>query len=373
MPRPIEARIDLSALRHNYAVAKARAARSGSTAGAWAVIKADAYGHGQMRAAKALSGVADGFALLDVEVAVALRDAGIRQPILLLEGFFDRHDLAACAEYGLTSAVHRLEQLRMIRDAALPARLPVYLKLNTGMNRLGFQPGEMSAVRRELEEYMTPFLSSVTLMTHFATADGEQGVAWQVDIFREMSAGLSLPVSMANSAAIMRHPRTAGGWVRPGIVLYGASPFADESAASLGLRPAMTLTSHVLAVQALRPGERVGYGCTFEAPRPMRVGIVACGYADAYPRHAPSGTPILVAGARTATVGRVAMDMLVCDLTEIPQADVGSEVTLWGDDPSVDEVAAAAGTIGYELLCALARRVPVAEIESGGGKLGGGA
>jgi alanine racemase len=373
MPRPIEARIDLSAFRHNYAIAKTHAARSGSTAGAWAVIKADAYGHGQMRAARALSGVADGFALLDVEVAVALRDAGIRQPILLLEGFFDRQDLAACAEYGLTPAVHQLEQLRMIRDAGLPARLPIYLKLNTGMNRLGFSSEEMPAVRRELDERMGPFLASVTLMAHFATADGERGVEWQLERFRQMSAGLSLPASLANSAAILRHPQTAGGWVRPGIILYGATPFADASAASFGLRPVMTLTSHILAVQALRPGERVGYGGLFEAPRPMRVGIVACGYADAYPRHAPSGTPIRVAGARTTTVGRVAMDMLVCDLTGIPQAGVGSEVVLWGDDPSVDEVAAAAGTIGYELLCALARRVPVVEVESGDGESESGA
>jgi alanine racemase len=373
MPRPIKACIDLSAFRHNYAIAKTHAARSGSTAGAWAVIKADAYGHGQMRAAKALSGVADGFALLDVEVAVALRDAGIRQPILLLEGFFDRHDLAACAEYGLTPAVHQLEQLRMIRDAALPARLPVYLKLNTGMNRLGFSSKEMPAARRELDERMEPFLASVPLMAHFATADGERGVEWQLERFRQMSAGFSLPASLANSAAILRHPQTAGGWVRPGIILYGATPFADASAASFGLRPAMTLTSHILAVQELRPGERVGYGGIFEAPRPMRVGIVACGYADAYPRHAPNGTPIRVAGARTTTVGRVAMDMLVCDLTGIPQAGVGSEVTLWGDDPSVDEVASAAGTIGYELLCALARRVPVVEVESGDGESDGGA
>jgi alanine racemase len=362
MPRPIKAHIDLSALRHNYTVAKAYAARSGGTEGAWAVIKADAYGHGQMRAARALAGIADGFALLDVEVAVALREAGIRQPILLLEGFFDRHDLAACAEYGLTSAVHHLEQLRMIRDAALPACLPIYLKLNTGMNRLGFQSGEVAGVRRELDEHLEPFLSSVTLMTHFATADDERGVEWQLERFRQMTRDWRLPVSLANSAAILRHPQAAGGWVRAGIMLYGASPFADASPASLGLRPAMTLSSRILAVQELRPGERVGYGCTFEAPRPMRAGIVACGYADAYPRHAPSGTPILVAGTRTTTVGRVAMDMLVCDLTGIPQAGVGSEVVLWGGDPSVDEIAAAAGTIGYELLCALARRVPVVEV-----------
>ncbi|MDR1935630.1 MAG: alanine racemase, partial [Candidatus Accumulibacter sp.] len=302
----------------------------------------------------------------------ALRDAGLRQPILLLEGFFDRHDLAACAGYGLTPAVQRLEQLRMIRDAVLPARLPIYLKLNTGMNRLGFRLEEMPAVRRELAD-MADCLALVTLMTHFATADGERGVDWQLERFRQMTADLKLPPplgnslarSLANSAALLRYPSTVGDWARPGILLYGASPFADESAASFGLRPAMTLASHVLSVQEIGPGERVGYGGTFEASRPMRVGVVACGYADGYPRHAPSGTPILVAGARTATVGRVSMDMLACDLTDIPAAGPGSEVVLWGEGLAVDEVAAAAGTIGYELLCALARRVPV--IEAGGG------
>ena len=314
MPRPILARIDLAAIRHNYGVAKARAARSGGAARVWAVVKADAYGHGLMRVARALAD-ADGFALLDVGAAVMLRDAGFRQPILLLEGFFDRLDLMACVEYGLTPAVHRVEQLRMIREAALSTRLPVYLKLNTGMNRLGFMAEEMPAVRRELEEGER-FLESVTLMTHFAAADGARGVEWQLERFRQMSAGLNLPVSQANSAAILRYPHTAGDWARPGIILYGASPFAEEGAASFGLRPAMTLTSRVLAVQSIRPGDEVGYGSSFTASRPMRIGIVACGYADAYPRHAPSGTPILVAGARTTTVGRVSMDMLACDLTD---------------------------------------------------------
>lgn len=364
MPRPIQARIDLSAIRHNYGVAKAHVARSGGAARAWAVVKADAYGHGLIRAARALAEVADGFAVLDAEAAVALRDAGFRQPILLLEGFFDRGDLAACAEYGLTTTVHRLEQLRMIRDAALPVRLPIYLKLNTGMNRLGFRAEEISAVHRELAE-TERFLSSVTLMTHFAVADGERGVEWQLERFRQMTGGWKLPVSMANSAAILRHPHTAGDWVRPGIVLYGASPFADESAASLGLHPVMTLASRILAVQEIGPGEQVGYGGTFVASRPMRIGVVACGYADGYPRHAPSGTPIRVAGVRTATVGRVSMDMLTCDLSGIPEAGVGSEVVLWGDGLPADEVAAAAGTISYELFCALARRVPVVEAGSG--------
>ncbi|MDR3298738.1 MAG: alanine racemase [Candidatus Accumulibacter sp.] len=362
MPRPIQACIDLSAFRHNYGLAKTRAAQSGGQASAWAVVKADAYGHGLLRAARALGDVADGFALLDVEAAVALRDAGLRQPILLLEGFFDRHDLAACADYGLTPAVHRLEQLRMIRDAALPARLPIYLKLNSGMNRLGFRLEEIPAVRSELAKDTAAFLSSVTLMMHFATADGERGVDWQLERFRQMTAAWDLPVSMANSAAILRHPQTLGDWARPGIILYGASPFPDQSAASFGLRPAMTLSSRILSVQAIGPGERVGYGGIFEASRPTRVGIVACGYADGYPRSAPNGTPIRVAGVRTVTIGRVSMDMLTCDLTDIPQAGVGSEVVLWGEGLAADEVAAAAGTISYELFCALARRVPVIEI-----------
>lgn len=360
MSRPIQATIDLSAVRHNYRVAKAYAERSGEAAKAWAVVKADAYGHGLLRVANALADVADGFALLDVESAVALRDAGFRQPIMLLEGFFDRDDLAACAEYGLTTAVHRIDQLRLIREAALPARLPIYLKLNTGMNRLGFTPEQLPAVRRELAE--TEAVSAITVMMHFAEADGARGVDWQIERFQNMTEGWNLPVSLANSAAILRHSRTAHGWVRPGIILYGASPFADESAANFDLRPVMTLKSRIVAVQEIRPGERVGYGGTFEAVRPTRVGIVACGYADGYPRHAPSGAPILVNGKRTTTVGRVSMDMLACDLTDLPEAGVDSEVVLWGEGLPADEVAAAAGTISYELFCALARRVPVIEI-----------
>lgn len=360
MSRPIQATVDLAAIRHNYRIAKAYAARSGGTPKAWAVVKADAYGHGLMRTAQALADVADGFALLEIEAAVALREAGFRQPILLLEGFFDEEGLAVCAEYGLATAVHRLEQLRMIRQSPSPVRVPIYIKLNTGMNRLGFKAEDIPAVRRELADDLP--ISSFTLMTHFAEADGGNGVDWQVECFNRMTEGWNAPVSMANSAAILRHPGTAHDWVRPGIILYGASPFADETAASFDLRPVMTLSSHVLAVQHIRPGERVGYGGTFEASRPMRIGIVACGYADGYPRHAPSGTPILVNGRRTTTVGRVSMDMLACDLTDIPEAGVGSDVVLWGKGLPADEVATAAGTISYELFCALARRVPVVEI-----------
>ena len=360
MPRPIEARIDLAALRHNYLVAKRRIA--GQSAKAWAVVKADAYGHGLLRTAKALADVVDGFALLDLDAAVALRDAGFNQPILLLEGFFEAADILVCAEYGLIPSVHRSEQLQMIAAAALPQPLPIYLKLNTGMNRLGFTLDQLPAVRSALAQ--STAVGAVTLMAHFAEADGERGVAWQLERFAAMRAlwPAATPVSLANSAAILRHPQTANDWVRPGIMLYGGSPFADESAASFDLKPVMTLGSRIMGVQQISVGERVGYGGTFVAQRPTRLGIVACGYADGYPRHAPSGTPILVAGRRSTTLGRVSMDMLACDLTDLPEAGVDSAVVLWGEGLPADEVAAAAGTICYEMFCALARRVPVIEI-----------
>jgi alanine racemase len=367
MPRPIEARIDLAALLHNYRVARRHASSEAPAAKAWAVVKANAYGHGLLRAAAALGEVADGFALLDLEEAVSLRDAGIRQPILLLEGFFEMADLPVCAEYELSVVVHRLEQLQMLRDAAL--LLPIYLKFDTGMHRLGLSSEQLPAVRRELAALKTASaLGPVTLMTHFAEADasgGERCITWQLERLAQITAAwpetTTWPISLANSAAILRYPQTAEAWVRPGIMLYGGSPFADQDAASFDLKPVMTLRSRIIAVQEIAVGERVGYGGTFVAQRPTRVGVVACGYADAYPRHAPSGTPIVVAGRRTQTLGRVSMDMLACDLTDLPAAGVDSPVVLWGEGLPADEVAAAAGTISYELFCALARRVPVVE------------
>ncbi len=358
MTRPIRATIDLSALRGNFALARQRA----EGAPLWAVVKANAYGHGLMRAAEALDDLADGFALLDLDEAIALREAGFRQPILLLEGFFEADELPLLVEYGLTPVVHCLEQVEMLASAALPARLQVYLKLNTGMNRLGLTAEEFHAALTALET--TPSVSGITLMTHFADADLERGIAWQMARFEEATEGCDHPVSLANSAALLRYAETRRGWARPGIMLYGSSPFPqDESADSLGLRPVMTLTSQLVAVQELKADERVGYGGIFTAERPMRIGIVACGYADGYPRHAPVGTPVLVEGRRTRTVGRVSMDMITVDLEGIPDAGIGSPVVLWGEGMPVDDVAAAAGTVSYELLCALAQRVPVVEKE----------
>jgi alanine racemase len=354
--RPIRARIDPAALRRNYLLAK----RLAPASKAWAVIKANAYGHGLWRALEGLRESADGFAVLEVETAIALREAGIGQPILLLEGIFEPRDRRALAEHRLTAVVHCREQLdMMLAPGGGDGLLSVYLKLNTGMNRLGLAAAELPGALARLRQAS----AEVTLMTHFAEADGERGVAWQLERFRSMAGDWRGPVSLANSAALLGHPGTHGDWVRPGIMLYGSSPFADRSAAELGLEPVMGLESRIISVQELAPGDRVGYGGTFTANRPTRVGIVACGYADGYPRHAPSGTPIAVMGKRTRTVGRVSMDMLACDLTDIPEAGIGAPVTLWGrgvaGEVPADEVAAAAGTIAYELFCALAPRVPV--------------
>ncbi|GAB1234639.1 alanine racemase [Ferrigenium sp. UT5] len=351
MSRPIHARIDLAALQHNLHMA-----RRATSARVMAVVKANGYGHGLLQAADALRD-ADGFALLDVRDALQLREAGFRQPILLLEGFFSRDELPLLAEYELTSVIHNQSQLDWLE--AYPRRngLSVWLKLNSGMNRLGFASAEFPAVLEKVKAHRA--VRDVTLMTHFAQADEAAGVEPQHEVFRQVAGAQRLPCSLANSAALLRYPATHGDWVRPGIMLYGSSPFADVAAETLGLRPVMTLSSAIISIRQLKAGDAVGYGATFRADRPMRIGTVACGYADGYPRHAPTGTPILVEGQRTRLLGRVSMDMLAVDLSDVPAAKIGSRVVLWGEGMAVDEVARAAGTLSYELLCALAPRVPL--------------
>jgi alanine racemase len=352
--RPITARIHLAAFRHNLGVVRRHAPKSRI----WAVVKADAYGHGLRRAARSLE--SEGLALLELEGALMLRGAGERRPILLIEGFFSPRELPQIAEHDLTPVVHSLEQVVMLEKARLDARISVYLKLNTGMNRLGLDPADFRTALARLQACRC--VAQVTLMTHFADTEGGERMREQCRRFDETVAGSRLPKSLANSAAILRCPESQADWVRPGIMLYGCSPFSDASAESLGLKPAMTLVSEVIAVRDLAAGASIGYGWSFTAPSPMRVGVVACGYADGYPRHAPTGTPIFVAGKRTRTVGRVSMDMLFADLTGLPNAAVGSTVMLWGEHVSADEVAASAGTVSYELLCGLGARVPVSEI-----------
>ncbi|GAA4335842.1 alanine racemase [Pigmentiphaga soli] len=347
-------------MTHNLDAVRRRLRAGGSAARVWAVVKANAYGHGIERAAAGFAG-ADGLAMLDLAEAARCRDAGWAGPIMLLEGLFEPADLAVARQLGLTVTVHCDDQLRMLETAPAGPPLDVFLKLNSGMNRLGFPAARYAgAYARAQALRQAGAIGTLGHMTHFATADMPAGLGDQWRVFERATAGLPGPRSVCNSAASLRFPEVAGDWARPGIALYGASPFDGESAAALGLRPAMALRSRLIDVQSLGEGDAVGYGARFRAPSPMRIGVVACGYADGYPRHAPSGTPVVVDGVRTRVLGCVSMDMLAVDLTPVPQAGIGAPVTLWGADGlSVDEVAQAAGTIGYELLCALAPRVPV--------------
>ncbi|MDO9467767.1 MAG: alanine racemase [Thiobacillus sp.] len=354
--RPIQARISIGAMAHNLRVARNHA----GDANVFAVVKANAYGHGLSRARRALA-AADGFAVLTLEEAANLRLMGVEQPILLLEGLFSADEIATCAELDLWPVLHHAGQLDWLAQQPPARPIRIFLKFDSGMHRLGFPLADHAAVVARV--ISLPGVAGVTLMTHFAQADEAAGVDWQLQPFLRELAGHGLPWSSANSAALLRHPASCGAWVRPGIMLYGASPFADVPAEKLGLRPAMTLQSEIISVQTLQPGEGVGYGQLFRADRTMRVGVVACGYADGYPRHAPTGTPVRVNGRPSQTLGRVSMDMLCVDLSECADAGVGSPVVLWGDGVPVDAVAAAAGTSSYELLCALAARVPVEETE----------
>lgn len=350
--RPIRATIHADALRHNLAVVRQHA----PDARVMAVVKANGYGHGLLRVAHALK-AADGFAVLGINEAIALREAGFQQKLLLLEGLFDAREVPQALQHSLDVVVHCEEQLLMLEANKEEGKLDAHLKVNTGMNRLGVPTGRFWSFYDRLKACKT--VGQITLMTHFATADEEAGVAAQFELFDTLTSEISAPRSMANSAAILRYPHTHANWVRPGIMLYGATPVSCTPATQLGMQPAMTFSTGIIAVQQLQPGQSVGYGNTFTADKPTRVGIVACGYADGYPRHAPGGTPIAVAGKNTQTLGRVSMDMLFADLTNIPEAGIGSPVELWGAQIPVDKVAEASGTVGYELLCALAPRVAV--------------
>ncbi len=362
MPRPLLATIHSAALQHNLSVARAHA----NGARLWAVVKANGYGHGLLRAMRGFDG-ADGLALIEFDNAVALREAGWQKPILMLEGCFDADDVATAARHRLTCVVHCAAQIDLLEAAARATaagatRIDVHLKLNSGMNRLGFEATAFRHAHARLQRL--PLVGDISLMTHFANADAPQTpalpLARQVACFEAASAGLAGERTLANSATDLLHPALLADWARPGIMLYGASP-GSGTAAGYGLQPAMTLRSALIGVQALRAGDAVGYGSRFIATGPIRIGIVACGYADGYPRHAPDGTPVVVAGVRTRLVGRVSMDMLMIDLTPAPAAQVGAPVILWGRGLPVDEVAEAAGTIGYELLCAVAPRVGVVD------------
>lgn len=363
MPRPIVATIHLPSLANNLAVAR----RAAPSSRVWAVVKANAYGHGIERVYPALRD-ADGFALLEPEEAIRLRELGWNKPILLLEGFFDDADVALLGTHRLSTALHCEAQLRMLEVLApayrlAPRSLDVCLKLNSGMNRLGFTPSAYRAAWQRLRAIDA--VRSVTHMTHFSDADGAAGISEQMAVFRTATRDLPGETSVANSAGTLWHTESRTDWVRAGVMLYGASPSGSwQDVQDQGLLAAMTLESKILAVQALRPGQSVGYGSRYVASDTRRIGIVACGYADGYPRTSSSDfghyAPVRVGNHDTRTVGRVSMDMLAIDLTECPEATVGTPVELWGRHVPIDSVAAAAGTIGYELMCAIAPRVRVA-------------
>ncbi|HMQ72547.1 MAG TPA: alanine racemase [Rubrivivax sp.] len=368
MPRPIEALVHVDALAHNLA----RARRAAPDARVWAVVKARAYGHGLARAYAGLRG-ADGFALLDLDEAEQLRALGWRGPILLLEGCFEPRDLEVCSRLDLWHVVHGDAQIDWLAAHKTERAQRVFLKMNSGMNRLGFVPAAFRSAWARLSAL--PQVEEVSLMTHFSDADGGRGIAHQVAAFEAATRDLPGERSLANSAATLRHAAATGvaaDWVRAGIMVYGSAPdFPAHDIGHWGLQPTMTLRTRLIATQQLATGDSVGYGSSFVARAPMRIGIAAVGYADGYPRHAGSGTPVLVDGRRSATVGRVSMDMIAVDLSALPGSGPGSEVTLWGEGPQgsrlpIDEVAHAAGTIGYELMCGLAPRVPVRAVGGDG-------
>lgn len=355
--RPTIATIHLDALRHNLDVAR----RLAGPARVMVMLKANAYGHGLLACASAL-GLADGAGVIELDAALELRHSGWRKPILLLDGYYEPREIRTFFDYDLSPTLHCQEQIDMLSAFDAPGRLDVFLKINSGMNRLGFDVAVVPAVLKRLRSIRC--VARIVFMTHFACADGERGVGYQMDRLARIAVAPDA-WSMANSAALMAHPRAGDDIVRPGIMLYGSTPLEGNSAAALDLAPAMTLESRIIGVQTVSRGDTIGYGATYACPSAMRIGIVACGYGDGYPRHAGTGAPVGVDGRITTTVGRISMDKLAIDITNLPDARVGTRVELWGKHVSVDRVAEHAGTSGYELLSAVTARVPRVTSDTG--------
>ncbi len=358
MTRPTRALIDAQALRHNLN----RARQAAPNSKIMAVVKANAYGHGLVRVPHILA-QANAFAVASFDEGVALRNAGVAHPVCLLEGFFDAAELAMLSHYRFMPVIHHESQLHELEGYQQKVGLDVWLKVDTGMHRIGFAPEVAAQVHKRLQECKA--VQRVRVMSHFANADdtADATTRRQMDRFTALVDGWDLEYSLANSAGVLGWPQSHLDWVRPGIMLYGASPLIGKSAAELGLQPAMTFTTSLIAVNHQRKGERVGYGGEWVCPEDMPVGVAAVGYGDGYPRHAPSGTPVLVNGERSSLIGRVSMDMITVDLRSQPDAKVGDPVVLWGQGLPVDEIAERAGTIGYELLAGMPQRVPRVEID----------
>lgn len=359
MTRPTRLTIDLSALRHNLVRVRHFAPRSAVVA----MVKANAYGHGMVRVAQAMPDV-DAFGVASLEEGVILREAGITQPIILMEGLFQASEIADAAHYQFTLVVHHEPQVAILENAKVSHPFPIWLKINTGMHRLGIAPSQFSAIYERLSK-ISAVQQPIGLMTHFAEADvvDSAGTQQQIDVFTQLTKGLPGPRSLANSAGIIAWPQTHTDLVRPGLMLYGASPFADKTGLDHQLKPVMTLSSQLIAITSVQQGGKVGYGGTWAAPEDLTVGVVGVGYGDGYPQFAKNGTPILVNGVECELAGRVSMDMLTVDLRRCPDAKIGDRVTLWGDSLPVERVAKCSHTSAYELLTRMTAR-PKLEIKA---------
>ena len=361
MTRPARALLDARALRHNFDEVRRRAPH----AKVMAILKANGYGHGAVWVAQTLA-QADAYGAVSVEEALVLRQAGIAKPICVLEGFFDAAELPLLAHHQLDTAVHSEDQLHALETARLEQPLGVWIKLDTGMHRLGFAPEQFGAVLARLKAVAG--VGAIRVMSHFANADDPRDASTQaqIDRFNAHAATSGLERSLANSAGIVAWPASHLDWVRPGIMLYGGAPAMGATAQASGLRPVMTLATALIDVAKRKRGDAIGYGGEYRCPEDMPIGVAAIGYGDGYPRRMPAGTPVLVNGQRVPLVGRVSMDMITLDLRSQPAAKAGDPVVLWGEGLPADEVAAAAGTISYELFCHVTARVPRVPVERGG-------
>lgn len=353
MSRPARVVINLAALRHNLE----RARQLSPQSRIMAIVKADAYGHGLARVATALES-ADAFGVACLEEARLLRESGITRPVLLLEGPYNAAEIPEIRQLKLDIVVHEPGQVEMLEQAGPGDPLTVWMKIDSGMHRLGFLPGAVESMWQRLSDCRT-VADNMVVMTHLALATDRESpmTREQITLFYDYCPPGAGARSIANSAGLLAFPESHTSWVRPGIMLYGVSPMEDSIGPDEGLRPVMTLESRLIAVKSVRAGGRVGYGATWQCPEDMPVGIVATGYADGYPRHAPSGTPVLVNGRRASLIGRASMDMLNVDLRGQPDARPGDPVVLWGEGLPVEEIAANAGTIPYELLCGVHKRL----------------
>lgn len=359
MSRPTFMTIDLAALQHNLD----RVHTLASGCSVIAMVKANAYGHGITRVAKALTN-ANALGVASLEEGIILREAGVTQPIVLMEGLFYSDEIAEAAKHDFTLVVHHIPHVEMLEQASGVKPFSIWLKINTGMHRLGIEPSELNTIYQRLMQ-ASLVKKPIGLMTHFAEADmlDSSATKKQIDIFNQVTQHLSGPRSLANSAGILAWPSAHGDWVRPGLMLYGASPFADKTGLDHGLQPVMTLASRIIAITKIEKGSKVGYGGTWTAPEDMTIGVVGVGYGDGYPQFAKNGTPVLVNGVECEVVGRVSMDMLTVDLRKQAQAKVGDDVILWGNGLPVERIARHCHSSAYEILTRMTPR-PKVEVKT---------